>query len=61
MDAGQSEKLIHQIKEQHEDLVEVLERIAESLEAIADRQGVIANSLIQLSDRHGSGTPGPFV
>lgn len=45
---------------QHEELVEVLERIAETLEAISDRQGVIANSLLQLSDNHGSDIHGPY-
>jgi hypothetical protein len=60
MDAKQSEKLIFQIKEINEDLVEVLERIAESLETIAAAEGAIANSALQLSDRHGSDVPGPF-
>jgi hypothetical protein len=44
----------------HEELMEVLERIVEALESISDKQGVIANSLLQLSDRHGSTTPGPY-
>jgi hypothetical protein len=44
----------------HEELIEALERIVEALESISDKQGVIANSLLQLSDRHGSTTPGPY-
>jgi hypothetical protein len=48
-------------EQQCDDLLEVLERIAESLDAIANRQGVAANALLQLSDLHGSKTPGPFL
>jgi hypothetical protein len=47
--------------DQHEELIEVLERIAEALESIQSRQSVIANSLIQLSDNHGSDIHGPFL
>ena len=43
-----------------EELIQVLERIADSLEALNDKHGAIANSLMQLSDVHGSKTPGPF-
>jgi hypothetical protein len=43
-----------------QETLEVLLRIAEALEVLAERQGIIANSLIQLSDLHGSGTPGPY-
>lgn len=39
---------------------EVLERIAEALESINERQSVIANSLIQISDLYGSKVTGPF-
>jgi hypothetical protein len=46
--------------DQHEALLDALERIAEALEAISDKQGVIANSLLQLSDEHGSDVPGPY-
>jgi hypothetical protein len=45
---------------QHEELLETLERIADALESISGKQGVIANSLLQLSDNHGSDTPGPY-
>jgi len=44
----------------HEELIETLERIAQALECIQDRQGVIANALLQLSDHHGSKVPGPY-
>lgn len=37
-----------------------MEDIAAYLECISDRLGVIANALLQLSDKHGSKTPGPF-
>ncbi len=37
-----------------------LERIAYALESISDKQSGIANSLLQLADIHGSGTPGPY-
>jgi hypothetical protein len=37
-----------------------LERIAYALESISGKQSGIANSLLQLSDIHGSGTPGPY-
>ena len=43
-----------------EELIQVLERIADSLESLNDKHGGIANSLMQLSDVHGSKTPGPF-
>jgi hypothetical protein len=46
--------------DQHEALLDALQRIAEALEAISDKQGVIANSLLQLSDEHGSDVPGPY-
>jgi len=46
---------------QHEELLEMLERIADALESISSKQGLIANSLLQLSDIHGSNTPGPYL
>ncbi len=46
---------------QDEELLEMLERIADALESISAKQGVIANSLLQLSDIHGSNTPGPYL
>jgi hypothetical protein len=46
---------------QHEELLEMLERIADALESISAKQGVIANSLLQLSDIHGSNTAGPYL
>ena len=52
MDADQYQQL--------ERIVDALERIADELERLNDRQGVAANSLLQLSDRHGSSTPGPY-
>ena len=45
---------------QHEELIEVLERIADALESISGKHGVIANSLLQISDHHGSKVPGPY-
>jgi septation ring formation regulator EzrA len=45
---------------QHEELLEMLDRIADALESISDKQGAIANSLLQLRDLHGSNTPGPY-
>jgi septation ring formation regulator EzrA len=45
---------------QHEELLEMLDRIADALESISDKQGTIANSLLQLRDLHGSNTPGPY-
>jgi hypothetical protein len=45
---------------QHEELLEMLDRIADALESISDKQGTIANSLLQLCDLHGSNTPGPY-
>jgi hypothetical protein len=47
-------------QERHEELIELLERIADALESISGKQGIIANSLLQLSDHHGSNTPGPY-
>lgn len=38
-----------------------LERIGDQLEHLNERQGAAANALLQLSDNHGSSTPGPFV
>jgi hypothetical protein len=46
---------------QHEELLEMLERIADALESISSKQGLISNSLLQLSDIHGSNTPGPYL
>ena len=46
--------------DQGQQLIEALESIANSLEHLTNIQGVIANSLLQLSDCHGSNTPGPF-
>ena len=43
-----------------QETLEALLRIAEALEEISNKQGIIANSLIQLSDNHGSDIPGPF-
>ena len=43
-----------------EELIETLERIAEALESISDRQCVIANALLQLADNHGSNVQGPY-
>jgi hypothetical protein len=43
-----------------QETLEVLLRIAEALEALTERQGIIANSLLRLSDLHGSSTPGPY-
>jgi hypothetical protein len=45
---------------QHEETLELLERIADALESISDKQGVIANALLQLADNHGSKVPGPY-
>ena len=47
--------------EQDQELIDVLERIADALESISDKQGVVANSLLQLSDKHGSSVPGPYL
>lgn len=44
-----------------QETLEALLRIAEALEALTERQGIIANSLLQLSDLHGSSTPGPYL
>jgi hypothetical protein len=46
--------------EQNQELIDTLERIAYALESISEKQSGIANSLLQLSDIHGSGTPGPY-
>jgi hypothetical protein len=46
--------------EQNQELIDILERIAYALESISGKQSGIANSLLQLSDIHGSGTPGPY-
>jgi hypothetical protein len=46
--------------DQGQELIDALVRIAELLESLSDKQSVMANALIQLSDRHGSTTPGPF-
>jgi hypothetical protein len=43
-----------------QEILEALLRIAEALESISTKQGVAANSLLQLSDNHGSDTFGPF-
>ena len=43
-----------------QETLEALLRIAEALEALTERQGTIANSLLQLSDLHGSSTFGPY-
>ena len=44
-----------------QETLEALLRIAEALEALTQRQGIIANSLLQLSDLHGSDIPGPYL
>ena len=49
-----------EVDKRHEELLEILERIADALESINGKHGVIANSLLQLSDNHGSNTPGPY-
>jgi len=46
--------------EQGEKIASSLEEIAECLESTNERLGVIANALLQISDKHGSTTPGPF-
>jgi hypothetical protein len=43
-----------------QEILEALLRIAEALEGISEKQGVAANSLLQLSDNHGSDIPGPY-
>ena len=48
------------INERHEELLEMLDRIADALESISNKQGVIANSLLQIADNHGSSTIGPY-
>lgn len=45
---------------QREETLEMLERIADALESISDKQGAIANALLQLADNHGSNVPGPY-
>jgi hypothetical protein len=42
------------------DIASSLDRIADLLEQMSDRQGVQANALLQLADEHGSTVPGPF-
>jgi hypothetical protein len=46
--------------ESNERIASSLEEIAECLESTNERLGVIANALLQISDKHGSTTPGPF-
>ena len=46
--------------EQDQELIDIFERIADALESISDKQVAIANSLLQLSDKHGSSVPGPY-
>ena len=57
--------------DQAQEIIGTLERIAYALEylgnkqaeaflSINDKQGVIANSLLQICDKHGSQVPGPY-
>jgi hypothetical protein len=37
-----------------------LSDIQSAISSLEDKHGVVANALLQLADRHGSTTPGPF-
>ena len=37
-----------------------LDRLNDTMDRLSDRLGVIANAVLQLADKHGSSTPGPY-
>jgi hypothetical protein len=45
---------------QSDEIIQRLNELSKSLEGINDKLGLVANALLQLADKHGSTTPGPF-